>query len=219
MNSSKYLLPAACGFAITLLSSLSQAQLSPEITTIQTQWAKVSYQTPEDERGDAMKVLVERCDSLFPEQTRNAEALIWCGIVRSTYAGMASPFSAMKYAKGARSDLESAIDIDDQALSGSAYTSLGTLYFKVPGWPVGFGSKDKARDYLERGLAINETGIDSNYFYGEFLFEQGELEKARTHLVQASNATPRADRPVADEGRQAEIALLLKKIDAKLDDK
>ena len=36
---------------------------------------------------------------------------------------------------------------------GSAYTSLGTLYFKVPGWPVGFGDEEKAEELLRKALA------------------------------------------------------------------
>ena len=47
-------------------------------------------------------------------------------------------------------------------LDGSAYNSLGVLYYKVPGWPVGFGDKAKARELLQKALAINPKGIDAN---------------------------------------------------------
>jgi Tfp pilus assembly protein PilF len=122
----------------------------------------------------------------------------------------------MKYAKAARKDLETVIGIDGEALSGSAYTSLGALYFKVPGWPVGFGSDDKAEEYLLKGLSINPDGIDPNYFYGEFLYEQGEFEQSREYLLKAQKAPARPDRPVADEGRQKEIGALLSKCGEKL---
>ena len=58
------------------------------------------------------------------------------------------------------------------ALDGSAYTSLGTLYYKVPGFPIGFGDHKKARQLLEAALKVNPDGIDSNYFYGEYLFDE-----------------------------------------------
>ena len=42
-----------------------------------------------------------------------------------------------------------ALAIDPKALAGSAYTSLGSLYYQVPGWPIGFGDDKKAREMLE----------------------------------------------------------------------
>ena len=61
-----------------------------------------------------------------------------------------------------------ALKIIDKAFSGSAYTSLGTLYFKAPSWPISFGDDKKAEVMLKQALAINPDGIDSNFFYAEF---------------------------------------------------
>ena len=95
--------------------------------------------------------------------------------------------------------------VDDQALDGSAYTSLGTLYASVPGWPVGFGSDKKAAKMLQKAIEINPDGIDSNYFYADYLLQEKQYKKAEEYLLKAQNAAPRPDRPVADEGRQEEI--------------
>ncbi len=191
------------------------AGVPQEALHLQREWARINYDVPESERADAMAKLVTSCDDASTE-TAAVESVIWCGIVRSTYAGLASPFSAMKYAKAARKDFEKAIEMDAAALSGSAYTSLGTLYFKVPGWPVGFGSNDEAEKYLQKGLAINPDGIDPNYFYGEYLYEQGDYAKSREHLLKAQSAPARPDRPLADRGRQAEVQALLSQVEKKL---
>ena len=61
-------------------------------------------------------------------------------------------------------------------------TSLGTLYYKVPGWPIGFGSDKKAREYLAKALDLNPTGIDPNYFMGEFLFDAGRIRALRGRI-------------------------------------
>lgn len=95
--------------------------------------------------------------------------------------------------------------IDDTALEGSAYTSLGSLYYQVPGWPVGFGNSDKARRYLQKALAINPDGIDPNYFFADYLIEQGEKERARAYLERALAASDRPGRALADQGRREEI--------------
>jgi hypothetical protein len=74
------------------------------------------------------------------KRVKNQAALTWCGIVKSTYAGHASALSAMKYAKAARADLEEALKLGEGEMAGIASSSLGTLYFKVSGWPIGFGN-------------------------------------------------------------------------------
>jgi Arc/MetJ-type ribon-helix-helix transcriptional regulator len=65
---------------------------------------------------------------------------------------------------------------------------------------------------LLKGLEINPDGIDSNYFYGEFLVKRGEFNKASEVLKKALLATPREGREIADEGRRKEINDLLRKI-------
>ena len=61
---------------------------------------------------------------------------------------------------------------------------------------------------LKRGLALNPDGIDSNYFYADFLFSQGKKEEAKRYLQKAKAAAPRPGREIADAGRQSEIARL-----------
>jgi hypothetical protein len=70
--------------------------------------------------------------------------LIWEGIINSSWAGAIGGLGALGKVKAAKASLEQAMKLDPNALQGSAYTSLGTLYDQVPGWPIGFGDADKA---------------------------------------------------------------------------
>jgi Tfp pilus assembly protein PilF len=79
----------------------------------------------------------------------------------------------------------------------------------VPGWPIGFGDDDKAREMLQKALALNPNGIDANYFLGDFLYRKGDYQAARRALDKALQAPSRPDRPLADEGRRKEIEALL----------
>ncbi|MFT4732937.1 MAG: hypothetical protein ACI89W_001967 [Gammaproteobacteria bacterium] len=63
---------------------------------------------------------------------------------------------------------------------------------------------------------ISKTGIDSNYFYAEFLFDEKKYTKAKEHLRLALQATLRLDRPLADEFRRIEVNKLMAKVDKKL---
>ena len=86
----------------------------------------------------------------------------------------------------------------------------------MPGFPIGFGDKAKARAYLLKGLAQNPTGVDSNFFYGDFLWHQGDYAGAERALSKVEAAPARPGRQVADEGRKAEARALLVKVRSKL---
>jgi len=202
---------------LILMSFLTQAQMTDEIANIQKQWAIVNYQTAKDDQEKAFEKLSKAASQIVLNNPKNAYALVWEGIIYSTYAGVAGTFSAGKLAKYAKKSFEAAMEIDGSALNGSAYTSLGVLYYKVPGWPLSFGSDKKAMQHLKKGLQFNPTGIDANYFYAEFLFEEeDEYKEAKRHALLAKNAAPRPDRPIADKGRQTEIEILLAKINEEL---
>ena len=62
-------------------------------------------------------------------------------------------------------------------------------------------------------MAIAPSSVDVNYFYGEFMIEQGDKKKARTFLEKALQAPARPGREDADAGRKQEIKADLAKLD------
>lgn len=58
-------------------------------------------------------------------------------------------------------------------------------------------------------LSINPEGIDPNFFYGEYLLEQGKPKDAAAYLERALRAPPRPGREIADAGRREEARRLL----------
>lgn len=185
--------------------------LEDGITEIQQDWAVIRYQTPAAERERRFEALAAKAHKLSETHPGRSEPLVWEGIVVSSWAGEKGGLGALGLVKQAKTLYEHAIKIDGQALDGSAYNSLGVLYYKVPGWPLGFGDKDKARELLQRALQINPKGIDANFFYGEFLLENKQTAEAVSYLERAMAAPARPGRQVADTGRREEARALLEK--------
>ena len=186
------------------------------VSELQHDWAVANYELQGDPQVDAFNALIARADAAVASHPDSAELLIWSGIIKSSFAGVKGGLGALGLVKEARGSLEAAMEIDDQALQGSAYTSLGSLYYQVPGWPVGFGSDKKAVKFLQKALEINPDGIDPNYFYADYLLKQKDYEEAERYLLKAQQAAPRPDRPVADAGRQQEILAALSRTREKL---
>lgn len=207
--------------ALTILfaaaaSSASDPGFDHDLLDIQHRWAAANYETEGKAQKKAFESLLADARALAASNPDRAEALVWHGIVASTYAGVKGPFGAMSLANEARDALTAAEQLDPSVLDGSVYTSLGTLYYKVPGGIIGFGDKELARNYLKKALQANPEGIDPNYFYGEFLYEQEDFAAARDALLRAQQAPARPDRPLADQGRRKEIAALLQRVNEKM---
>lgn len=213
--------PLSLVFTLALLmgtfgTSVAAADPAADVARLQDRWAEVNYQLEGKTQLTAFEALVQDAEQVVAQNPDYADALIWSGIIKSSFAGAKGGLGAMSLAKASRADLERAMKIDADALQGSAYTSLGTLYFKVPGWPVGFGDDEKAEELLLKALALNPDGIDPNYFYGDFLLSQKRYEEAEKALLKAQAAPGRPNRPLADAGRQEEIKLALLTVREKL---
>ena len=202
--------------ALLFASTASLADIDEDIVSIQHQWARANYETPESEQEQAFEELVAEARKLVENNPGSAEPRVWLAIVLSTDAGVTGGFGALGKVKEARRELEAAEKIDPDVLHGSIYTSLGSLYYQVPGWPIGFGDDEKAEEYLKKALAMNPDGIDPNYFYGDFMLEEDNYQEAVKYLEKAAAAPARPERPVADKGRQAEIQAKLQQARKKL---
>lgn len=200
-----FLLFSSLSLVSLTTSAYAEDKLSADIIQLQHDWAKANYHTDKNAQEDAFKNLAERASQVTSAHANAPEALIWDAIILSGYAKAKGGLGALKQAEKARDLLLQAEKINPQALQGSAYTTLGSLHYKVPGWPIGFGDKKKARAYLEKALQINPEGIDPNYFYADFLNEQGEHAKAIEYFEKALAAPPREGREDADAGRRSDI--------------
>jgi Tfp pilus assembly protein PilF len=151
----------------------------------------------------AFEDLAGEVDMLARSEPENSHILTAQGVILASFAKAKGGLGALDLAKQARTVLEKAITIDPQGEDGSAYVTLGALYQHAPGWPIAFGDDDKARQLLERAVSIRPAGIDTNFYYAQFLEDQGADEEAVTYAQRAVDGQSRADRP-SDEALRKE---------------
>ena len=193
--------------------TMLQTARAATVTDLQTSWETAKYQLMGKAQTESFEQLINTADTFTAANPDVADGWLWSGIIKSSFAGIEGGLGALGLAKKAKADLERSIELDPDAMQGSAYTSLGTLYAGVPGWPLGFGDDKKAEQYLLKGLELNPTGIDSNYFYAQFLADHKRTDEARKYYEAALRAPARPGRDVADAGRQAEVRVALAKLD------
>lgn len=183
---------------------------------LEIRWETVKFTVPPgDQQTAEMEKVGAEADALMARYPNRVEAEIWDGILKSEQASMASAFSALSLAKEARAILERAYTENPAALDAGAPTSLGVLYYRVPGFPIAFGDTKKARSLLEQATASAPQGLDAWYFYGDFLMNQGETDKARQVFTYALSIPENSDRPLWDKSRRQVIKEDLAKLQAK----
>jgi len=189
------------------------AAMNADVRHLDDAWAHVKYEVNDrDEKLKELDALSKQADATVARYPGEVEPLLWDGIIASEQAAVAPIIHKLGFASTARKLFEKAEAIGGPGPDGAVAMSLGVIYYRVPGFPMGFGNVDKARRYLETALAKRPDGLDANFFYGDFLIKRGENDKARTVLTHALGAPHDPNRAVWDAGRRAEVRTLLAKI-------
>jgi tetratricopeptide (TPR) repeat protein len=216
-------LVAVATIAAFLLLEFTPAQATEKLTVksdllrLAHDWEHIKLEVAD--RGDQdkqMEALEQQAEDIARRHQNVPDCVIWIGIITSEQASIAnengSPLRALGLAKRARDILEEAEKIDPVTLDAAAPTSLGVLYDRVPGFPIGFGDKSKARHFLQEAVTNAPTGFDAHYFYGDFLYEQHEYPEAVNILKRALTLPALLDRPIWDRSRRSVIQGLVSKM-------
>lgn len=196
-----------CLLAWTPSWSADDSGVNAAILQLALSWEQIKFEvTDKDLQEKQMAALADRAGSIVQQFTGRPEAAIWQAIIISEQASMASengsPFKALGFAKHAREILEPIVKQYPAVLDAGAPTSLGVLYSRVPGFPIAFGDKAKARALLQEAIKYAPDGLDANYFYGDFLYSQHEYPAARQIFNHALSLPPHPDRPIWDKSRR-----------------
>ncbi len=203
-------------FLLLSSSNLFANNLEPEIDQIESQWANIYYAKNSTQQSKLFPKLIKNTQKLAQKHPNSIEPIIWQAIVISTNAAFEQPLKALESIETAKKLLEHAIKTEPHALEGAAQVTLGTLYYMTPGWPISFGSSEKAESLLKQALAINPRSIDSNYFYADFLLSKDRIDDAQKYFKKAINAPVRNNQKFADQQLKNEATLALKRTEQRI---
>lgn len=196
--------------ALLLLSTQCLAEdLKPSVEAIESEWASIYYKLPQNKQEAAYDALLTKAEQLADQFPNTAEPLFWQALVIATHAELQDGFTALKAIHKARDLLLESIKINPETANGSAYVTLGTLYYMVPSWPIAFGDKEKAEKLFQAALKVNPNSIDGNYFYGDFLLANNNTKEAQKYFEKALSAPSRKEQLFADNKLKDEVKLAL----------
>ena len=195
-------------FLSLFATSALATELSDAISGLENAWSAAYYQGSEGQQKQMYPRLLKEAEELTQRYPEAAEPKIWQATIIAANAALESTLTVLSSLETAKSLLEQAIRQNPAALDGAAHVTLGTLYYRVPGWPISFGDTHKAEQLLKTSLSINPNGIDANYFYADFLLRQDRTGEAEDYLRKAAQAPIRkqqffADSQLQNEAKQA----------------
>jgi len=186
------------------------AGMTEDVKAVNDNWAHITYEMRgSSTQTKALDKLAHDAAALLARYPGTAEPPVWQGTLTSQQANRANIFHKLGPGQKALDFTAKASALHPQPAHGGGAMSLGVLYYKVPGSPLGFGDKNRAQQLLKEALALDPNGLDANYFYGDYLLDQSDKAGARSYLQKALKAPHDASRPAWDAGRRREVQALL----------
>lgn len=180
------------------------------IQEVKDEWESAFYGLPPDQQEPVLKTLSMKTETLIQRYPNAAEPYLVAGLVQCSLAANEGGFGALGRVKKARQYVLQAMAKDPLAMDGSGYVILGNLYYRLPGWPLSFGDNKVARSYLETAIRLYPDGLDTNYFYGDFLLDEGDATAALPYLEKAERAPVRESSRLSDLKLKEELKVSLK---------
>lgn len=169
--------------ALLLSATPVASYASMSLTDIQTEWARCQYLIADnDGKVACLESLVSNNQQEVANEPQNSEKQVWLAINLSSLAGAKRGHGRAFFSEKSPSDFTGC---DQNRSDDTGWFSLYQSGFALlPGsrLPIGFGSDKKAAENLKKALEINPQGIDSNYFYADFLMQDGQKKKRNVTL-------------------------------------
>lgn len=129
--------------------------------------------------------LFENCiavaDRALTLDANDVRGLFWKAAAMGKMAEDSGILNALRMLRPMESLLLKAVVLDEQYENAGAHRALGRMYHKLPGFPISFGSNQKALAHLKRAHELFPRDIITRAFYAELLYDTGKREEARRH--------------------------------------
>lgn len=185
-------------------------QALPEL---EHRWAEIRYQIPEKQRLQAFNNELTEIGKDPSDCQQSATYQLIQAMIKGSMAKLQNRLDALKMIRQIEAHLQSSIKTDPTIMNGMSWTLLGLLYDKSPGWPFSIGDDKAAKHAYQKGLELNPEGINTNFYYGDFLRRKKKTEQARQYLMKASRSKQGNQSEIAYLGRMQDVKRALNKLD------
>lgn len=154
--------------------------------------------------------LFERCiaiaDQALALNANDVRGLFWKAAAMGKMAEDSGIVNAFRMLRPMEKMLLKVVTLDEKYENAGAHRALGRMYHKLPGFPISFGSNQKALAHLKRAHELFPRDIITRAFYAEVLYDEGRKAEARRH-ADFVLATPIDEEDALEFAEYVDIAL------------
>lgn len=136
----------------------------------------------------------------------DVRGLFWKAAAMGKMAEDGGIVNALRMLRPMEKMLLKVVALDEKYENAGAHRALGRMYHKLPGFPISFGSNQKALMHLKRAHELFPRDVITRAFYAELLYDEGKRDEARKH-ADFVLATPIADEDALEYAEYVNIAL------------
>ncbi|PXW86400.1 TRAP transporter TatT component family protein [Nitrosomonas sp. Nm84] len=152
----------------------------------------------------------EKCiaiaDQALVLNANDVRGLFWRAAAMGKMAEDSGIVNALRMLRPMEKMLLKVVALDEKYENAGAHRALGRMYHKLPGFPISFGSNQKALMHLKRAHELFPRDVITRAFYAELLYDEGKRDEARKH-ADFVLATPIADEDALEYAEYVNIAL------------
>ena len=154
--------------------------------------------------------LFERCiaiaDQAIALNPNDVKGLFWKAVAMGKMAEDSGIVNAFRMLRPMEKMLLKVVALDEKYENAGAHRALGRMYHKLPGFPISFGSNQKALAHLKRAHELFPRDVITRAFYAEVLYDEGRKAEARRH-ADFVLATPIDEEDALEFAEYVDIAL------------
>ncbi|MBL8496686.1 hypothetical protein ABF87_01120 [Nitrosomonas sp. JL21] len=154
--------------------------------------------------------LFENCinvaDQALALNENEVRGLFWKAAAMGKMAEDSGVLNALRMLRPMEKMLLNVVALDEKYENAGGHRALGRMYHKLPGFPISFGSNQKALKHLKRAHDLFPQDVITRAFYAELLLDEGKMDEARKH-ADFVLATPIAEEDAREYAEYVNIAL------------
>lgn len=162
-------------------------------------WTHLKYEVAHN--NEHKKIIKQHLKDIKKPQTQ--EQRIWYFMTESTLASSVGGLNAVGILSDAKEGIEPYLGNPQTPNEFMACAVLSYIYSKVPGWPLGFGSKKTSKKWLKKSLSKSNQP-DVAFYIAQTYHNLGNNKLAKQYAVQSLNGF-KAHKSAYSEGKIQEI--------------
>ena len=179
------------------------------------EYMRAQLEVNKQRRIELFESCITIADRALALNANDVRGLFWKAVAMGKIAEDSGMLNALRLIRSMEELLLKVVMLDETYENAGAHRALGRIYHLLPGFPISFGSNQKALIHLQRAYELFPKDVITRAFYADLLYDQGQKKEARHHADFVMSAPIHQE----DELEYAEYVKIARNVASKTNDR